>query len=397
MNTGYLLRGARVIDPASGLDEIRDLRIRGARLADPDKGDSAGLPERVIDLSGCIVTPGLIDAHAHVFHTGSTIAIEPDKLLAQGTTSVVDAGTAGCANYELFETSVMERSAIRILAFLNVYDRGQEDAALPENFDPALYDREAMAQLAAKHPGILGLKLRLSRGLVPDDRAAEILRACVELADELEAQIGRRLRLCVHATDCPLPAVELAAMLRPGDIFCHCFQGKGHPILTEKGAIVPGVLEARERGVLFDAANGRGNFSLSVAREALRAGFLPDLISSDLTVSTFRGSPHVRSLPHVMSKYLSLGLSLPEVLRRCTENPARVLGLEGEIGTLRPGARADIAVFKLEDRIWEQEDFCGEKIRCEQLLAPQMTFLNGEPVFSRSQDHPHSGWLAQAL
>ena len=98
-----------------------------------------------------------------------------------------------------------------------------------------------------------------------------------------------------------------------------------------------------------------------------------------------------------MSKYLSLGLSLPEVLRRCTENPARVLGLEGEIGTLRPGARADIAVFKLEDRIWEQEDFCGEKIRCEQLLAPQMTFLNGEPVFSRSQDHPHSGWLAQAL
>ena len=380
MSTDYLLRGARVIDPASGIDEIRDLFIRGSRLADPDKRDSAGSSARIIDLSGCIATPGLIDYHAHVFHTGSTIAIEPDALLAQGTTTVVDAGTAGCANYELFEASVIVRSAIRILSFLNEYDRGQEDAALPENFDPALYDREAMAALAAKYPGILGLKLRLSRGIVPDERAEEILRACVELADELGAQISRPLRLCVHATDCPLPAGELAAILRPGDIFCHCFQGKGHSILTEDGGIDPGVLKARERGVLFDAANGRGNFSLSVARGALRADFLPDIISSDLTVFTFRDSPHVRSLPHVMSKYLSLGLSLPEVLRRCTEIPAKLLGLEGEIGTLRAGARADIAVFKLEDRIWEQEDFCGEKIRCEQLLVPQMTFLGGSPV-----------------
>lgn len=383
MKVDWILRGGRVIDPAAGTNEIRDLYISGDRIV-PVCGEADCPPEQMVDLNGMIVTPGLIDYHAHVFHTGSTIAIKPDALLAQGTTTVVDAGTAGCANYELFEASVIERSAIRIKSFLNVYDRGQEDAALPENFDPALYDREAMAALAAKHPGILGLKLRLSRGIVADEQAEEVLHACVTLADELEARIGRPLRLCVHATDCPLPAAELAAMLRPGDIFCHCFQGKGHPILTEDGGIDPGVLKARERGVLFDAANGRGNFSLSVARKALRAGFLPDLISSDLTVSTFRGSPHVRSLPHVMSKYLSLGLSLPEVLRRCTENPARLLGAEGDLGTLLPGARANIAVFTLEKRVWEQEDFCGEKIRCQQLLVPQMTFLNGEPVFCQT-------------
>lgn len=380
MKVDYILRSGRVIDPAAGVDEKRDLYIRGSRLFDPDGEVVECLPERVIDLSGCIVTPGLIDYHAHVFHTGSTIAIEPDALLAQGTTTVVDAGTAGCANYELFEASVMENAAIRIMAYLNVYDRGQEDAARPENFDPALYDREAMATLAAERPGILGLKLRLSRGIVPDERAEEILRACVELADELEARTGRPLRLCVHATDCPLPAGELAAMLRPGDIFCHCFQGKGHSILTEDGGIDPGVLKARERGVVFDAANGRGNFSLFVARGALQAGFLPDVISSDLTVSTFRGSSHVRSLPHVLSKYLALGLSLPEVLRRCTEIPAKLLGMEGEIGTLHPGARADIAVFRLTEQAWEQEDFCGERIRCEQLLVPQMTFCGGKPV-----------------
>ena len=384
MKVDHILRGGRVIDPAAGTDEIRDVYINEGRIVPPCV--EADCPsDRIVDVHGCIVTPGLIDTHAHVFHTGSTIAIEPDALLAQGTTTVVDAGTAGCANYELFEDSVIAHSAIRILSFLNVYDLGQEDAARPENFDPALYDRKAMAALAAKHPGILGLKLRLSRGIVPDERAEEILRACVELANELETQIGRPLRLCVHATDCPLPAGELAATLRPGDIFCHCFQGKGHPILTDDGGIDSGVLKARERGVLFDAANGRGNFSLAVARGALRAGFLPDIISSDLTVSTFRGSPHVRSLPHVMSKYLSLGLSLPEVLRRCTEIPAKLLGLEGEIGTLRPGARADIAVFRPENRIWEQEDFCGEKLRCEQLLAPQMTFLDGKPVFCQNK------------
>lgn len=368
-----------MIDPAAGTDEIRDVYIREGRIV-PTCGAADCSPDRIVDVHGCIVTPGLIDYHAHVFHTGSTIAIEPDALLAQGTTTVVDAGTAGCANFELFQASVIDCSTIRIKAYLNVYDRGQEDAALLENFDPALYDREGMATLAAERPGILGLKLRLSRGIVPDERAEEILRACVELADELEARTGRPLRLSVHATDCPLSAGELAAMLRPGDIFCHCFQGKSHSILTEDGGIDLGVLKARERGVVFDAANGRGNFSLFVARGALRAGFLPDVISSDLTVSTFRGSSHVRSLPHVLSKYLALGLSLPEVLRRCTEIPAKLLGMEGEIGTLRPGARADVAVFRLEDRIWEQEDFCGERIRCEQLLVPQMTFCGGKPV-----------------
>ena len=380
MKIDRILHGGRVIDPAAGTDEIRDVYISGGRIA-PVCAAADCPPDRIVDVHGCIVTPGLIDYHAHVFHTGSTIAIEPDALLAQGTTTVVDAGTAGCANYEAFERGVIERSAIRIRSFLNVYARGQEDAALPENFDPALYDREGMAAIVERSGDhLLGIKLRLSRGIVPDERAEEILQACVALADELEAQIGRSLRLCVHATDCPLPAGVLAAMLRPGDIFCHCFQGKGHSILTEDGGIDPGVLEARERGVLFDAANGRGNFSLRVVKAALAAGFLPDLISSDLTVSTFRGSPHVRSLPHVMSKYLSLGLGLEEVLRRCTEKPARLLGMEGEIGTLRPGARADVAVFRLEDRIWEQEDFCGEKIRCEQLLVPRMTFLGGKPV-----------------
>lgn len=381
MKADYILRGGRVIDSAAGSDEIRDLYIRGSRLFDPDGEAVECLPERTIDLSGCVVTPGLIDYHAHVFHTGSNIAIRPDLLLHQGTTTVVDAGTAGRANYEAFETDVIRKARIGIRAYLNIDSRGQEDAARPENFDPALFDREGMRALIMRYGAqLLGLKLRLSRGIVPEKKAAEILRESVALADWLQERTGKRLRLCVHVTDSPIPAGVLASMLRPGDIFCHCFQGKGSPILAENGGIDDDVLRARERGVLFDAANGRGNFSLSVAREALRAGFLPDIISSDLTVSTFYKSSHVRSLPHVISKYLSLGLSLPEILRRCTETPAKLLGEEGELGTLHPGARADIAVFRLTEQAWEQEDFCGERIRCEQLLVPQMTFCGGKPV-----------------
>lgn len=381
MKADYILRGGRVIDSAAGSDEIRDLYIRGSRLFDPDGEAVECLPERTIDLSGCVVTPGLIDYHAHVFHTGSNIAIRPDLLLHQGTTTVVDAGTAGRANYEAFETDVIRKARIGIRAYLNIDSRGQEGAARPENFDPALFDREGMRALIMRYGAqLLGLKLRLSRGIVPEKKAAEILRESVALADWLQERTGKRLRLCVHVTDSPIPAGVLASMLRPGDIFCHCFQGKGSPILAENGGIDDDVLRARERGVLFDAANGRGNFSLSVAREALRAGFLPDIISSDLTVSTFYKSSHVRSLPHVISKYLSLGLSLPEILRRCTETPAKLLGEEGELGTLHPGARADIAVFRLTEQAWEQEDFCGERIRCEQLLVPQMTFCGGKPV-----------------
>lgn len=381
MKADYILRGGRVIDSAAGSDEIRDLYIRGSRLFDPDGEAVECLPERTIDLSGCVVTPGLIDYHAHVFHTGSNIAIRPDLLLHQGTTTVVDAGTAGRANYEAFETDVIRKARIGIRAYLNIDSRGQEDAARPENFDPALFDREGMRALIMRYGAqLLGLKLRLSRGIVPEKKAAEILRESVALADWLQERTGKRLRLCVHVTDSPIPAGVLASMLRPGDIFCHCFQGKGSPILAENGGIDDDVLRARERGVLFDAANGRGNFSLSVAREALRAGFLPDIISSDLTVSTFYKSSHVRSLPHVISKYLSLGLSLPEILRRCTETPAKLLGEEGELGTLRPGAVADVAVFRLTEQTWEQEDFRGDRIHCEQLLVPQMTFLGGRPI-----------------
>ncbi len=373
-----VIRGGRVIDPAAGIDEIRDIWIRGDRVVEPDGG-----PVREIDARGLLITPGLIDYHAHVFHPGSALSVPPDELLRQGTTTVVDAGSAGCDNYKDFERDVIEASGIRILSFLNLSSFGLADT---EDYDPAATGAEEIARTIEKHPDqIQGLKIRLSNGIVPAEHAAAWLQACVALADILEEQLGKKLRVCVHTTDSPISAAEIAGLLRPGDIFCHCYQGVGNMILTESGDIDPGILDARARGVLFDAANGKSNFCLETAKKALAAGFLPDILSSDLTTFSYPDPSHVGSLPHVLSKYLELGLGLQEVLRLCTAAPARLLSLEGEIGTLRPGSRADIALFRLEDRTWEQRDWRGAAIECHQLLVPQMMLCGGKIVFRESE------------
>ena len=377
MKADFLLRGGRVIDPAAGIDEIRDIALCGDRII---AADSAA---QIIDAAGCLVCPGLIDFHTHLFFGVSGISIDPDRLIAQGTTAAVDAGSAGSANYERF-SDIIGQSRIRIKSFINFYPFGQLGGGAVEDYSPDICRIDELEPVVDKHRDeILGLKLRLSRGIVPEGSGAEALRRCVAAADELEQRLGLPLRVCVHTTDSPVSAEELADCLRPGDIFCHCYQGMGNPIVTADGTIEPGVLRARGRGVLFDAANGRSNFSFEVAKKALAAGFLPDIISTDMTVMTFGPSPHVGSLPRVLSKYLALGLRLPETLRRCTEIPARLMGLEGQCGTLRPGACADLAVFRLEDRTWEQQDCRGETLRCGQLLVPQMTILGGKIVTVR--------------
>lgn len=374
MKADILLRGGRVIDPAAGINEIRDVAIRGDRIVEADDA------VRSIDAAGCIVCPGLIDFHAHLFNGVNGISIDPDRLTAQGTTAAIDAGSAGSANYERF-SDLIGQARIRIKSFINLYPYGQLGGGTVEDYSPELCRIEDLARVIDAHRDqILGLKLRFSRGIVPEGSSTEALRRCVADADELEQRLGLPLRVCVHTTDSPVPAGELADCLRPDDIFCHCYQGMGNPIVTADGAIEPGVLRARERGVLFDAANGKSNFSLEIAKKALAAGFWPDVISTDLTAMTFGASPYVGSLPRVLSKYLTLGLSLPEILRRCTEIPARLMGLEGQLGTLRTGACADLAVLRLEDHCWEQQDYCGEALRCEQLLVPRLAILGGKIV-----------------
>ena len=385
MKVDYIIRGGRVIDPSTGVNETKDIYIRGMRIV-----DVAGLtPEcdadRIIDASGKIVTPGLIDFHTHLFYEGSSICIHPDMLIAQGTTAAVDAGSAGTSNYEAFYKSVVSHAQVHIKGFLTVYGGGQLDPKLCEDFNPALFNVEKMERVIDSHrDNILGLKIRLSKGVVPEETGADYLRAAVKLADELNARLGTKLRVCVHTTNAPVTAGELADCLRPGDIFCHCYQGMGHTIVSEAGELDPLVVKARKRGVIFDAANGKGNFGLKTAKQALAAGFLPDIISSDLTIDKFNMPPYAKNLPLVISKYLALGLDLPDIIRAVTEAPAKLMGLEGEIGTLKAGARADIAIFDMKNHRHVQKDFCDDEISCDQLLVPQLTMMAGEIQYCQS-------------
>ena len=301
MKVDYIIRNGRVMDPLTGVDEVRDVAVCGSRIVDLG-GEIAEPRWAEIDAAGCIVTPGLIDFHTHLYHEGSGICIRPDFMLPYGTTAAVDAGSAGCANMRAFFHTAADPSAVKIKAYMTVFSGGQIDGNIIEDFSPSKFNEALIRRVYEKFPHrILGLKIRISKGVVED---AEPLRATVALADK----IGGGMGVCVHTTNSPVPAGEIADMLRPGDVFCHCFQGAGNTIVGSDGKIDPAVLAARERGVIFDAANGRGNFGFKAALAALDAGFLPDIISTDLTNDKFNMPYYCKNLPTLMSKYLAMGL-----------------------------------------------------------------------------------------
>jgi len=368
------IRGGTVVDPARGLERTDDVFVCAGRIAAPPAGGAAEA-EQVIDATGCLVLPGLIDFHAHLYAGGTEIGVEPDlALLPQGVTTAVDAGSAGIANYEGFSSSVVASSLVRIKSLLNVSPAGLATIRYPENVDPRHYQPARAAELFSRHPGkLLGLKVRQSRSVVGPLGLAP-LRATLRMAESLGCPV------VVHVTDPPGSAGEIADLLRPGDVFCHVFHGMGGTILGSDGVILPEIHAARSRGVLFDTANGRTHFAFAVARQALAQAFLPDVISTDLVAHSLYRAP-VFGLPHILSKYLALGVPLGVAVAACTATPARLLGMGGEIGTLAPGACADVAVFKQTAGPAEYLDALGERMVGRVLLVPQLTLRGGRIVF----------------
>ena len=376
MTYGLWIRGGVVVDPSRNMEGAGEVLVRGDRIAEPP-GNGQTDAEQVFDAGGYLVLPGLIDFHAHLFVGGSEIGIHPDSgLLPQGVTTAVDAGTAGIANYDLFSSSVVAQSAVRIKALLNVSPAGLATTRYHEDVDPRHYDLARTAALFARYRGeLIGLKVRQSRDIV-GNLGLEPLRATVTMAEQLGCPV------VVHTTDPPSAPGELAGLLRPGDVFCHVFNGTGRTILGPDGAVLPEIREARARGVLFDAANGRMHFAFKTAREALRQSFLPDVISSDLTGMSLYRSP-VFGLPYLLSKYLNMGMPILPAVAACTSTPARLLGMAKEIGTLAAGACADIAVFKQVERPVEFRDTQGQTMMGRHILVPMLTVRAGRVVYRR--------------
>jgi predicted amidohydrolase len=368
-----LIRGGTIIDPERGGEGPGDLAIRGDKIVACPPGETCRAV-RTVDATGCLVTPGLIDHHAHVFGGGTALSIQPDLLLPMGVTTVVDAGSAGTDAFGVFLRAIVQTARIRVLCQLNLSSAGQITEAHPECLDPKHFQPQRIAALVAKYPNLIrGLKIRCGAEVV-----GEFGLGALTAALEVAGSVG--LPLTVHTTNPPCDMGELAAMLRTGDVFCHCFHGKGNTLVGADGRVKPQVRGARSRGVLFDTADARTNHSYPVIAAALADGFKPDIISTDITNSSLFGNM-VFGLPVVLSRYLQHGLSLADVIRAATATPARALGLAGTLGTLVPGAQADVAVFALRTRDIRLTNLAGEEMTVSRHLVPQMTVSDGEVVF----------------
>ena len=368
-----LIKNGRVIDPANGRDEVTSVAIRGNRIIGIGAYADA---DYVVDAEGCIVLPGLIDIHAHVFKGGSEHGVSPDLMAAQGVTTVNDAGTTGAANFEAFFRSVVTLSTVRVYTGLNLYAMGQPGYGLSEDLSPAKYPRSEIERLLSAYPEqIRSIKIRVGEEIV-GEHCLNYVESAVDYCNQL------KLPLVVHASNLPCAATEVSKRLRPGDVFCHCFHGKKNPILSSAGEILPGILDDRKRGVLFDCCNGRSNFACEVGREAIQQGFFPDFISTDLIPDYCNRNGFAKSLPYLMSKYLEIGMPLYDIISAVTARPAQWLKLP-ELGSLSAGTLADVTILKEIEAAPVFVDQLGDRILGHRLLKPMMTIVDGAILFSQ--------------
>ncbi|MGF3091883.1 amidohydrolase/deacetylase family metallohydrolase [Cronobacter sakazakii] len=350
-----ILRQARLVD-----DTLADIAIKDGKIA--ALGSVTGEARATRDLNGeYYVSPGWIDLHVHCYPKSPIYHDEPDAVgVSTGVTTVVDAGSTGANDIDDFY-ALTRGVATEVLALLNVSKVGL--IAQNELADMANIDAAAAREAIACHPDfIVGLKARMSSSVVGENGIAPL-----ERAKAIQQENGH-LPLMVHIGNGPPPLDEIAARLSQGDIITHCFNGKPNRILTPQGQLRASVSDALERGVRLDVGHGSASFSFEVARQAIALGILPHTISSDIYCRNRINGP-VRSLAHVMSKFLAIGLSLPQVIDCVTLHAAQALRLAHK-GRLTPGADADLTIFDLRRQPALFTDADEETLHGDYLLVP---------------------------
>lgn len=379
-----LIHNGTVIDPVVNLQAPRDVVVANGRIAallEPESAEAAAAAanaKTVVDATGLLVTPGMIDVHVHIFSSFSHYGVDVDpSCLARGVTTVLDAGSAGAQTYPAFKRYVIDVSDTRVFALLNISNIGmvpgaETDPAIGElDHLPFLNVPAALDCIEANRDTILGVKIRLSRNLAADGRNEP---QALDLA--LEAAAAAKLPVMVHFANSSVSIEDLLPRLRPGDLLTHCYHPHESGILDSDGKVYRVVLDAVERGVLLDVGHGRGAFSWQVARTAMQQDVLPNTISSDLHQYNIQGP--VFDLATTVSKLLHLGMPLLEALRRVTETPAQVLGMAGQIGTLQPGAEADIALLEQAEGDFELTDITGAVEIAGRKLLPKGVYRTGK-------------------
>jgi dihydroorotase len=369
-----LLDGGFVIDPANGVNGVRDVAIQDGRIAAVEADIAPERARQVLDVRGLYVTPGLIDLHVHVFHTTGIAgawagdnSVKPDSFsFRTGVTTMVDAGSSGWRNFETFRHTVIDRARTRVLALINIAGFGMiTDITEQADFNP-----DEVARLAKKHSDVVaGVKSAHYRK--PDWLSVE---------NAVKAGTAANIPVMVDfgyfARERPFYELVLEK-LRPGDMPTHCFRGPV-PWVDANGKIYDYLYAARKRGIKFDVGHGGGSFVFRNAAPAAAAGFFPDSISTDLHTGSMNAA--MMDMPTTMSKMLALGMPLPEVIRASTSNPADQIQ-RPELGRLTVGAVADVAVLRVLNGDFRYRDASGGGVDARQRIVAELTLKDGRVVW----------------
>lgn len=377
-----VIKGGHIIDPANNLDAVMDIAVRDGKIALIAKSMDGKEGRQVVDAGGLYVTPGLIDIHTHVFYgtfmeqqyMNGPNAVVPDGFtFRSGVTTIVDAGSSGWRSFPAFKKQTIEKSQTRVLAFLNIVGEGMRGGPFEQNLKDM--DAKVTGDFARNNSAdIVGIKLAHFEGAdwTPTDRAVE----AGKLADiPVMVDFG--------GSNPPLSIEELLMKhLKPGDIFTHCFAqlsgGREFILDTATGRVKPFVLEAQKRGIVFDVGYGGISFAYSQGIPAIKSGFYPLTISTDLHIGSMNGA--MKDMLTTMSKFLAMGMDLPAVIKASTLEPARVIK-RNELGTLSVGAEADIAILNLREGKFGLFDYTGRKLEASRKLECEMTIRAGKIVY----------------
>ncbi len=368
-----ILKGGRVLDPSQKLDAVTDIAFTGGKVARiGSEIDETGCPD-VRDVSGLIVSPGLIDLHTHVYWGGTSLGIDAEEFCRRsGVTTAVDTGSAGPGNWMGFRKHVIEPSEVRILAYLHVSHAGiygfDKRVMVGESRELTLMNPIDCAEVAdANRDLIVGIKVRV--GLHASGTSGTVpLNVAIQVAEEVGMPV------MAHIDHPPPSYEEVLDMLRPGDVLTHAFRPFPNAPITGQGRVKDAVVAARKRGVIFDIGHGKGSFAFKTARAMLANGFEPDTISSDIHTLCIEGPAFDQVT--TLSKFLCLGMPLDRVIASTTVNAAMAMK-RPELGTLRVGAIGDATLLRLEEGRFDYVDVLDEHLEGNQRLTSAGVVIGG--------------------
>jgi dihydroorotase len=387
-----LIKGGDVLDPSQSLRGKRDIGIRYGVVQALEADIPVARAQRVLDASGKLVTPGLVDLHTHVYPYGSAIGIPADELVAhQCTTTCVSAGDAGANNFAAFRRHIAAQTRTRLYAFVHIANMGLTPFPVAELYNIDYAQVDACARTVAENADMaIGVKVRMSENVIAKNGIEPLKRAI--LACE---KSGTPARMMVHIGGVETSDLmsQILDLLRPGDILTHAYSGAPNMSgaftnIVQNGKLLPAALAAKQRGVIFDVGHGGGSFDYTVAEIAIPQGCGPDTISSDIHVFSGNtlGMPY---LTWVMSKFLGLGFTLEQVVTMATVNPAKIINRLPKMGTLQIGAPGDVSIMELVEGPVSFVDTRNNKREGHAYLKPVQTVTAGIP-FGRPYSSPFS-------